>query len=323
MFLLRYCSWLVLAIAAKNLALASALPSYMPIDSVKKNATVEVLLPFIDVPPDSVAYYMELLRRLGNRESVDDMTITTTSQPKPENNPIAEKTASVVQSTPPSAPLYAMNVDFLATEKSAYQRLLDEIDIRRATFAMLYSQTNNNTTKRQVLEEAAKYWTEIIAQSFMAQLDGKTLTTPNKARNVDSATPNKAFIVSILHDIGFAADFSNFQIATPRSIAKSLATNNALKYCKNLDELDGYLAKKGRGLYILAYDKYVAFIWNDGMETLLLLSDPLNDNKITQEPLQKASAFKSYIPYFNVGSLSDNTNLIAKWLTESKIELQK
>lgn len=322
MLLLRYCCWLVLMVAAKDLSLASALPSYMPIDSAKKKATVEVLLPFIDVPPDSVAYYMELLRRLGNREAVDDM-MPTISQSKPDPNPVAERATSTVQSVQVSAPVYAIKVNFSATEKSAYQRLLDEIDIRRATFAMLYSQTDNNTTKKQVLEEAAKYWTETIAQSFMAQLDGKTLSMPNKALNTDNATHNKAFIVSLLHDFGFAANFSNFQVATPRSIAKSLANDNALKYCKDFEDLDGYLAKKGRGLYVLAYDKYVALIWNDGMETLLLLSDPLNGNKITQEPLQKASAFKSYIPYFNVGSLSDNTDLIAKWLTENEIKLQK
>lgn len=321
MLLLRYCSWLILMVAAKNLSLASALPSYMPADSAKKKATVEVLLPFIEIPPDSVAYYMELLRRLGNRESADDMT-PTISQSEPDRNPIAERATSAV-SVQVSAPVYAMNANFSATEKSAYQRLLDEIDIRRATFAMLYSQTDNHITKKQVLEEANKYWTETIAQSFMAQLDGKTLTLPNKAASTDNATHNKAFIVSMLHDFGFAANFSDFQIATPRSIAKSLATNNTLKYCKNFDELDGYLAKKGRGLYVLAYDKYVALIWNDGMETLLLLSDPLNGNKITQEPLQKAPAFKSYIPYFNVGSLSGNSNLIANWLTENEIELQK
>lgn len=292
-------------------------------DSTKKTTTVELALPIVFIHRDSVAFYMELLRRLGNREDVSDMGVSDAISNRSTAAGITVAAAvSLTTDTVSSEPIYAASAGLSATEQVAYLQMIDEISIRRLNFAELYQQTDNNTTKKQVLEEAANYLTETVIGTFMARIEGKVLL-PQKAATDDDIAHNKQLVVTLLHDFGFTTDFDGMPKNSARTIAKSLATDHILKYCKDMDELDKYLSKKGRGLYIMSYDKYVGFVWNSGTEISLLIADPLNGGKVSQSPLQKAPAFQQYVPYFNIGSLSDNLELIEDWLKENKVLIQK
>lgn len=285
-------------------------------DVVQNEAIVS--LPLIEVHSDSVAYYMELLRRLGNREDISTMFTGDIEQ---EEAPVRATGAVNAFDTKIPKP-YAVSSNFSNTEKTNYAKLIAGINARKTEFALQYKQSTANSDKSQILKNATYYFIETITGNFINQVEGKILPPP-KIINANDVAHNKYFILAILQDFGFNINFGNIQQTTSRTIAKALSNDNSLKYCKNFEELDIYLNKKGRGLYIVAYDQYLAMIRNDGVASYLILADPLHEGKIQYTPLKQSPAFQKYVPYFNVGSLSDNNKLIKDWLMGNRITGQK
>jgi hypothetical protein len=284
----------------------------------EEQQTAMLSLPFIQLPADSVAYYMELLRRLGNKEDISDMlaeraTASASKLPQPYEPP----------STPINAEkMYVLDHTFLPDERNKYLQMIDEIDARKIALSELYKQDNSTIAKSQILEKTMRHFTESVVGNFINYINNKIISPPNTLPSDDVAY-NKYFVVSLLHDFGFVADYNTMRYAAARTIAKSLAADNALKYCKNFEELNAYLSKKGKGLYIISYDKYVALAWNAENEIYLMLADPLANGKVQNTPLKEAMAFQKYVPYFNVGTITSNTELMKNWLLNTKIVLQK
>lgn len=205
------------------------------------------------------------------------------------------------------------------TPKEAYNLTLVDIEKRRKAFADDLQRANTEKQKQEIIATAATYFEEAIAIDVVHYWYGTSFDKEGMAKN-----PNEGkiacsyFITTVLKDAGLKVNRVKLAQQSAQNIAKTLCNANKMKRLTTPSEVKNYVQKNGKGLYVIGFSFHVGFLYHDGMNSYLIHASPLPPGTVARLPIDGARSF-DYSKFYDVGKLSDNKNLIRKWLKGEKV----
>lgn len=205
------------------------------------------------------------------------------------------------------------------TPEEAYQLTLSEIEKMRQYYAKDYENADNQALKSQILKNAASYFEESIAVDVVHYWYGTSFDKEGMAKN-----PNEGkiacsyFITTVLEDAGLKLNRVKLAQQSAQNIAKTLCDKGKMKRLTTPTDAKSYVQKNGKGLYVIGFSYHVGFLYNDGTEIYLIHASPLPPGTVARLPMEGARSF-DYSKFYDIGKISDNEELIKKWLKGEKV----
>ena len=205
------------------------------------------------------------------------------------------------------------------TAKEAYTLTLKDIERQRKSFASDFQKAKEETKQQQILQAAAVYFEESIAVDVVHYWYGTSFDKEGMARN-----PNEGkiacsyFITTVLEDAGLRVNRVKLAQQSAQNIAQTLCNRSKMNRLTTPGEVKDYVQKNGKGLYVIGFSFHVGFLYNDGFDTYLIHASPLPPGTVARLPMEGARSF-DYSKFYDIGKLSDNTDLIVKWLKGEKV----
>ncbi len=205
------------------------------------------------------------------------------------------------------------------TSKEAYSLTLTDIEKRRKAFANDLLKATNEAQRQQVLQSAATFLEESIAIDVVHYWYGTTFDKEGMAKNPqEGKIACSYFITTVLEDAGLKLNRVKLAQQSAANITKTLCNRSQMKRLTTPSQVKNYVQKKGKGLYVIGFSFHVGFLYNDGLETYLIHASPLPPGTVARLPMQGARSF-DYSKFYDIGKLSDNKDLIKKWLKKERI----
>jgi len=198
--------------------------------------------------------------------------------------------------------------------EEAYDLTLKEIEKRRQGYAKNLQTATNSLEKQQIIQDAASYLEETIAVDVVHYWYGTSFDKEGMSKN-----PNEGkiacsyFITTVLEDAGLKVNRIKLAQKSAENIAKTLCNKGKMKRLTTPSETKKYVQENGKGLYVIGFSFHVGFLYNDGSEIYLIHASPLPPGTVARLPMDGARSF-DYSKFYDIGKLSDNTDLIKKWL---------
>jgi len=205
------------------------------------------------------------------------------------------------------------------TPKEAYNLTLIDIEKRRNAFAIDFQKASTEERKQEILAAAATYFEEAIAIDIAHYWYGTSFDKEGMAKN-----PNEGkiacsyFITTVLKDAGLKVNRVKLAQKSAQDITKTLCNTNKMKRLTTPLEVKNYVEKNGKGLYVIGFSFHVGFLYNDGINTYLIHASPLPPGTVARLSMEGARSF-DYSKFYDVGKLSDNEDLMKKWLKGEKV----
>ncbi len=281
-----------------------------------------VLLPKINIPSDSIDFYETLLNHIGQRIPLTAPMLAAIGEAA---QTAATTHGNIASHSKPNAPLVSPPT---STESAAgmsevgreisYKRVLQTITDKQNELRSRYAGLKGNN-KDQVLHELAVFVNNTVAEDMQTYWLGRALKPVCEKTDLTPVENTRNLVASMLHDLGFVTDYTKMITLAPRELVALLSEKNTPKYCKNVAELNDYLSKKGNGIYVASFDKYVGIINYNGINTYLYMASPGNGGKISEIILNDTAKQDFMFPFFNVASISYNSELLKKWLNNKPL----
>ncbi len=247
-----------------------------------------------------------------------DITTPILTNPPPSNTTLNHNSAPASRAGLPGAKILERRV---ITPKEAYQLTLSEIEKRRQYYAKDLAQADNSALQQQILKNAANYLEESIAIDVVHYWYGTSFDKEGMAKN-----PNEGkiacsyFITTVLEDAGLKLNRIKLSQQSAQNITKTLCNPQKTKRLTTPSEAKNYVVQNGKGLYVIGFSFHVGFLYNDGTNIYLIHASPLPPGTVARLPMQGARSF-DYSKFYDIGKLSDNQELIRKWLKGEKISI--
>ncbi|MEZ4885502.1 MAG: hypothetical protein R3E32_12290 [Chitinophagales bacterium] len=276
----------------------------------KKESIVE---PAIATSPYSSNSYFDSLRALEAAEA--EAKRKPTKPTKETDNKKFEATPISRAGLPGAKVLERRSI----TPKEAYNLTLAEIEKKRQYYARELQKATNESQRQIVIKRASEYLEEMIAVDVVHYWYGTTFDKEGMAKN-----PNEGkiacsyFITTILEDAGLKVNRVKLAQQSAENITKTLCSSDKMQRFTAPIEVKNYVEEKGKGLYIIGFSFHVGFLYNDGLETYLIHASPLPPGTVARLPIVGARSF-DYSNFYDIGKLSDNTDLMLKWMKGEKI----
>lgn len=275
----------------------------------------------LKTPPPLPSPPEETLIAAESITSPIDITTPTLNNPPP-SNPSSNHHSSAPASRAglPGAKILERRV---ITPKEAYQLTLSEIEKRRQYYAKDLAQADNSAPQHQILKNAANYLEESIAIDVVHYWYGTSFDKEGMAKN-----PNEGkiacsyFITTVLEDTGLKLNRVKLAQQSAQNIAKTLCNPQKMKRLTTPSEAKNYVLQSGKGLYIIGFSFHVGFLYNDGTNIYLIHASPLPPGTVARLPMEGARSF-DYSKFYDIGKLSDNQELIRKWLIGEQINIRQ
>lgn len=298
----------------------------------KKIEETVFLLPKIIVPVDSLIFYETLLNYIGQRKPLTEAMLIAIGELKqtakqsenlsPNNNntnlasndPLPARTAAPSTNLVATAPATTSEIG----KEISYKRVLQTIAAKQKELQNRYASLKGGD-KEKVVDELIFFFNNTIAQDMSAYWLGRNLKNMSEKKELMPAENTRNLVAFMLHDLGYTANYTQLIDLAPRELIALLSEKNTPKYCKDMTELSQFLIKKGKGIYIASFDKYVGVINYNGVNTYLYIADPGNGGKISEIILNDDSRQEFMFPFFNVAAFSYNVELLKKWLSNKSL----
>lgn len=209
------------------------------------------------------------------------------------------------------------------TPEEAYQAVLESVEKTRKFWAEQYKQATSAARSDEVLALAGVALEEAVAVDIAHFWYGTRFD-----KNGTAEVPGEGeiacsyFITTLLQEAGMNVERVKIAQQGALDIAKIICQPQNLTHCTAPAEVEALMAKKGKGLYIIAFNFHVGFLYNNGYETRLIHASPLPPSTVANIPMKGARSF-DYSPFYDIGRLADNKDLIRKWFTGQKLRVNR
>ncbi|MGB1204459.1 MAG: hypothetical protein ACPG5B_02365 [Chitinophagales bacterium] len=196
--------------------------------------------------------------------------------------------------------------------EEAYSMTLRDINTERLSIAEQYRRAKNQAQKTQVLDKAANYLSGVVANEVTYYWYGQRFDTEKTLQKLGKdIMPDNYFVVSMLTEVGLKTDRRQLLQKNAASIVRNLSQET--KRYNSLEEIKQLTQTKGTGLYLIAFNSHLAFLFNDGLAVYVIHALPQPLHTVTRLSIDDAH-FLAEATHYDIGKLSDNKELIKKWL---------
>ncbi len=216
---------------------------------------------------------------------------------------------------------FSLNASDDEGEKStidiAYEKTLGEVNEELVYFRNRY-QAANKVEKWLILEEL-----ELFFINTYQSINHFWYATPYDYNGM-SETPRSGeiacgyLISTIMKHAGFRVGRIKLAQQRATNVIYSLCRLSSINSYNRIDELKEYLILEGEGIYLVGLDSHIGSIEYTNGEMFFTHASPLAPQSVVQERLDDSLALTVTTEYV-VGKLSDNRDLMRKWMENEVI----
>lgn len=207
-------------------------------------------------------------------------------------------------------------------EMAAYHATLAQVEQQRLALRQRYL-TSSYQDKEFVLYEAGRFLEKAIADDI-----GNFWVDTPFDRNGTCQTPESgkigcSFFVSTLFEAaGMKLNRLKVGQKSALGILKTFCDTTLIRRWTNPYEVERWLQKeRGTGLYIIAFNFHVGFVYYDGTDIKLFHASSLPPRAVVKLPIHSWEAAHSfdYSPHYDLGRIGDHLPLVKKWLLGERV----
>jgi len=202
---------------------------------------------------------------------------------------------------------------------SRYDLLKDEISEQQDKYFNNYKNAASDTDRKVITENATHYIISTITEKIFpfwygTKWDFEGITeTPLKGEIACGY-----FISTIMKHAGFNIERYKLAQQDAKSIIKTLCKHETIRSFSDINTYRNYLLNGPDGLYITGLDCHVGFIYKTGNSLFFIHSNYGYPQEVIKEDFDE-SVVLHYSNSFYTGNISDNDNLIGKWINKENI----
>ena len=199
-----------------------------------------------------------------------------------------------------------------------YQIELKNIEAERLNLANSY---RNSANKNVVIVSARTLFVSAIEQQinpFWYGTDWDFYGTTQVPKEGKIACGY--FVTTVLRDVGLRVNRVSLAQQASENIIKSLVIAPNIKRFRNvtIEKFVADVKTFGAGLYVVGLDNHVGFLFHDGAEVYFIHSSYVEPSEVIREKAIESSILASS-RYRVIGKISDDHNLMVKWLGQTVI----
>jgi hypothetical protein len=197
---------------------------------------------------------------------------------------------------------------------TAYQEFTERMQLMKKNFTIDYK--NKIISKDSVLSSIKNYWTVMIGDSLYSYWKGTSYEVYAKPTQPGNGPIcSERLLVRFLSDIGTDIIENELAHDATTTIMYKLAPHQNVEDKSNLNARDfnDWIAKQGKGVYLIALGVQGAFLINDGSQNWII-SNMFTGKGVLKEPLLSSKTINEAI-YKKVINLTNDTEFIEKkWI---------
>lgn len=185
----------------------------------------------------------------------------------------------------------------------------------------VFKQYQNNSQNSEIAENARRTFVDsvyrkIIPYWYETEWDFYGMSEKPKEGKIACGY----FVTTVLRDAGLKVERAKLAQQASEKIILSLTTEDHVKRFrnKNIEEFVKAIDNWGEGLYIVGLDFHVGFLVNDGAKTYFIHSSYIEPRKVVRE-IALVSKVLASSKYRVAGKISEDNELLAKWLSQKNI----
>lgn len=185
----------------------------------------------------------------------------------------------------------------------------------------VFEKYQNNSQNSEIVEKARQKFVDSVYQKIIpywyeTEWDFYGMTETPKEGKIACGY----FVTTVLRDAGLRVERAKLAQQASEKIILSLTTENYVKRFRNkkLEEFVEAVENWGEGLYIVGLDFHVGFIVRDGGKTYFIHSSYIEPRKVVREIALESNVLASS-KYRIIGKISDDDELLSKWLLQKNI----
>ena len=207
----------------------------------------------------------------------------------------------------------------LLSYAQTYTSHLTKIDSARKQYKNLYDQSTN---KDSILTLAGKYIEKELTQTMYKQWEGTKWDFNGYTNIPKTGTIACGYYVSTnLKHIGFKINRYRMAQQSSMSEVKTLDPHPKIHRGDYVSFITYAKTNLKDGLYIIGLSSHVGMLQKEGDQIYLLHSSPVGPVAVTKEPLDKCEVL-TWSDIFVVGEISNNKDLIKKWLNDTVVNVK-
>jgi hypothetical protein len=199
-----------------------------------------------------------------------------------------------------------------------YQTELKAIETERQNLSNIYQ---NSTDKKDTIDKVRKFFVTAIEQKIIPFWYGTdwdfygTTETPKSGKIACGY-----FVTTVLRDAGLRVNRVSLAQQASENIIKSLVTAPNIKRFNNIaiEKFVADVKTLGEGIYIVGLDNHVGFIFHNGSEVYFIHSSYIEPSEVIREKAIESPILSSS-KYRVIGKISDDEELMVKWLSQTLI----
>ncbi|MEO6590589.1 MAG: hypothetical protein ABIP06_14935 [Pyrinomonadaceae bacterium] len=199
-----------------------------------------------------------------------------------------------------------------------YKKQIETVENERN---LISSQYQNNSQNSAVIEDSRRLfiksvYKEVIPYWYETEWDFYGMSeTPREGKIACGY-----FVTTVLRDAGLKVERTKLAQQASEKIILSLTSENHVKRFRNkkLEDFVKAIDDWGEGLYIVGLDFHVGFIINDGGQTYFIHSSYIEPRRVVREIAADSKVLASS-KYRIIGKISDDDELLSKWLLQKNI----
>ena len=202
----------------------------------------------------------------------------------------------------------------------AYQITIEEVYENRKRFENAYKKAVDKPQQQeQILKEAWGYLENVIAEEIVhfwygVPFDKEGLTTSPRSGSIACSY----FVATMFMEAGLKVNRIKLAQKSALEIAQAICSPQYLTHFTTPSEVETFVAKRGKGLYVIGFSYHVGFLYNDGRGQYLIHASPLPPGTVYRLDMKGARSF-DYSEFYDVGKLSDYTTLVECWVTGKQL----
>ncbi len=205
-----------------------------------------------------------------------------------------------------------------------YSASIREIDQHRRTLAKALQNTNQSTDIEHIFADAEHLFTNALTQHLLPKWYGTLWDFYGHCEKPQEGFIACGYLVSTnLNHVGININRYTMAQQWPINMVQSLVAQKDIEHLYSRSRSVETLERLGHGFYIVGLDKHVGFIRYDERGMFFIHSNYLSSNQsVVAEPLRSSMAYTQTQNYY-LAKLSDNRDLLTKWLKGKRFRVVK
>lgn len=207
---------------------------------------------------------------------------------------------------------------------STYKSTLSAINKQRMSWAKKYNAAATPENKAQVLAKAGQALEDAVTDQILPYW----YTTPFDRKGM-SEKPREGkigcsyFVSTMLRDAGVKMNRVKLAQQSAKGIIQSLCDSTKVKRCTDSYQAEIMVKNQGKGLYVIAFNYHIGYLYNDGASVYLVHASSLPPRQVVKLPIQgwESSQSFAYSPYYDIGKVGENETLVKRWLKNQAISI--